>query len=76
MELSQFKALLNDDNYLAFEQHIQGEIRKAEKKAIASITTDILDTENANRAKFYEEILSIPRNRISSSTLNTTKTKI
>lgn len=76
MEISQFKALLNDDNYLAFEQHIQGEIRKAEKKAIASITTDILDTENANRAKFYEEILSIPRNRISAIEMGKKKTKI
>lgn len=76
MELSQFKALLNDDNYLAFEQHIQIEIRKAEKKAIASITTDTLDTENANRAKFYEEILSIPRNRITAIEMSKKKTKI
>lgn len=76
MEISQFKSLLNNDHYLAFEQYIQSEINKAEKKAIASILTDKIDTESANRAKFYNEILSIPRNKISAWEMGKGKTKV
>lgn len=76
MELQQFKALLNTESYLAFEQYVQGEIRKAEKQAIASITSDKIDTENAYRAKFYEELISIPRNKVSAEKMNTKKTKL
>ena len=76
MEISQFKALLNNDHYLAFEQYIKLEINKAEKKAIDSILTDKIDIENANRAKFYNEILSIPKNKISAWEMGKNKTKI
>ncbi len=76
MEISQFKALLNNDDYLALEQYWLNEIRKAEKKAIASMLTNTPDIENANRAKFYEEFLNITRNKVASSWLNSTNTKI
>jgi hypothetical protein len=76
MEISQFKKLLNSEEYLAFEQYIQTEITKAERKAIASIHTEEIDKENANRAKFYSEILSIPRNKISAWEMGKWKTKV
>jgi len=66
MELQQFKELLMNENFIAFEQYVQLEIRKAEKSAIASINSDTIDKENAYRAKFYEELINIPRNKVKS----------
>lgn len=76
MEISQFKKLVNTEEYLAFESYIQSEIIKAERKAIASIHTDEIDKENANRAKFYKEILDIPRNKINAWKMGENKTKL
>ncbi len=76
MEIQQFKNLLNNTDYLAFEQFIKWEILSAERKAINSIHTDTIDKENANRAKFYNEMISIPRNKISANKMNDKNTKI
>jgi CRISPR/Cas system CMR-associated protein Cmr3 (group 5 of RAMP superfamily) len=76
MEIQQFKTLLNNPEYLAFEQFVKWEIASAEKKAIQSILSDKIDIENANRAKFYTELLAIPRNKISANKMNDNKTKL
>lgn len=76
MEIQQFKNLLNNVDYIAFEQLVKLEILSAERKAINSIHTDEIDKENANRAKFYNELISIPRNKISANKMNEKKTKM
>lgn len=76
METSQFKKLVSNEEYLAFEAYIKNEIIRYERKAIASIHTNEIDKESADRAKYYQEIIDIPRNKISSSEINKNKTKL
>lgn len=76
METSQFKKLLSNEEYLSFEAYIKNEIIRYERKAIASIHSNEIDRESADRAKYYQELLDIPRNRISSSEINKNKTKL
>jgi hypothetical protein len=76
MEISQFKKLLNNLEYLEFESYIKAEILKAERKAISSIHTDEIDKESANRAKFYQEIIDIPRNKVNAGKMSENKTKL
>lgn len=70
MQTQSFKNLLSNSDYLAFENLIKEEISRAKDKAVRSIGTDTIDIENANRAKFYEEILNIPHNRIIADKIN------
>lgn len=76
MEISQFKKLLNNIEYLEFESYLKSEILKAERKAIASIHTDEIDKESANRAKFYQEVIDIARNKVNAGKMSENKTKL
>lgn len=70
------KVLLSSLEYLEFERYIKEEILKYERKAIESIHSWTIDHESANRAKFYQEVINMPRNKISANKINTNKTKI
>lgn len=76
MEISQFKKLLSNEEYLEFESYISNEITRYERKALTSIHSDQIDKESADRAKYYKELLDIPRNKIASSEINKNKTKL
>lgn len=76
MEIQQFKALLSNEHFIAFEQYVKWEILLAERKAIASIHKDEIDKESANRAKYFEELINIPRNKVKAEKMNENKTKL
>lgn len=76
METSRIKQLLTNQDYLSFEAMVKEEIVRAKDKAFASIWTESIDLENANRAKFYQELIDLPRNRVSASEINKNKTKL
>lgn len=70
------KVLLSSPDYLEFERYIQEEILKAERKAIESIHSWTIDHESANRAKFYQEVINMPRNKIKAGKMWESKTKM
>lgn len=76
METSQFKKLLSNEEYLEFEAYVKNEILRYERKAIASIHTDEIDRESADRAKFYQEVINMPRNKIKAWKMGESKTKL
>lgn len=76
MEISLFKKLLSNEEYLSFEAYIKNEIIRYERKAIASIHSNEIDRESADRAKYYQELIDIPRSKIASSEINKNKTKL
>ncbi len=68
--------LLNTEAFLLFEEYIKKEIQLNKDKAFNSIWTTEIDIESANRAKFYEECINIPRNLLKAKSMNTGKTSI
>lgn len=76
MELSQFKKLLTNEDYLNFEAYIKWEIARAKEKAFNSIWTNEIDVENANRARFWEELIQIPHSKLQATKMSETKTKL
>lgn len=78
MELSQFKKLLTNEDYLNFEAYIKSEIQRCKDKASESITLwmDKIDVENANRAKFWTELLQIPHSKVQASKMSENKSKL
>ena len=59
METSRIKQLLTNQDYLSFEAMVKEEIVRAKDKTFASIWTESIDLENANRAKFYQELIDL-----------------
>lgn len=78
MEITQFKKLINNEDYLNFEAYIKSEIQRCKDKASESITLglDKIDVENANRAKFWTELIQIPHNKVQAGKMSETKTKV
>lgn len=76
MYKEQLQRLINNADYKELESYIQAEILKAERKAIESIHSGVIDLESANRAKFYREVLDIPNNKLTSMKMNEKKTAL
>lgn len=76
MYKEQLQRLINNADYKEFESYIQSEILKAERKAIESIHSWVIDLESANRAKFYREVLDIPSNKLTSMKMKEKKTAL
>ena len=78
MEITQFKKLLTNEDYLSFEAYIKSEIQRCKDKASESITLwlDKIDVENANRAKFWTELLQIPHSKVQASKMSENKSKL
>jgi hypothetical protein len=78
MELSQFKKLLTNEDYLNFEAYIKAEIQRCKDKASESITLwlDKIDVENANRAKFWAELIQVPHSKLQASKMSENKSKL
>lgn len=76
MTKEQISKLLSTPEYLVLEKYVESEILKSERKAIESIHYGEIDKESANRAKFYREMLDIPRNKLSSMKMNEKKTAL
>lgn len=78
MEISQFKKLLTNEDYLTFEAYIKSEIIRCKEKASDSLTLwiDKADIENANRAKFWNELLQIPHSKVQAGKMSESKSKL
>ena len=78
MEITQFKKLLTNEDYLSFEAYIKGEITRCKDKASESITLglDKIDIESANRAKYYSELLQIPHSKVQAGKMGENKSKL
>lgn len=76
MKTQTSKNLLSNIDYLEWETYIREEILKAERKAINSIHSWDIDHESANRAKFYQEVININRNKVNAEKINKEKTKV
>lgn len=78
MEITQFKKLLTNEDYLTFEAYIKAEIQRCKDKASDSITLwlDKIDVENANRAKYWQELIQIPYSKIQAGKMSESKSKL
>lgn len=78
MEITQFKKLLTNEDYLNFEAYIKSEIQRCKDKASESITLwlDKIDVENANRAKFWVELIQIPHSKVQAGKMGENKSKL
>jgi len=76
MEENTISWLVNSDLFLLFEAYVRQEVKNNKEKAFQSISTDKIDIESANRAKFYEECINIPRNLLAAKKMNKNKTNI
>ena len=78
MEITQFKKLLTNEDYLNFEAYIKVEIQRCKDKASESITLglDKIDLENANRAKYWQELIQIPHSKVQAGKMSESKSKL
>lgn len=76
MEISQFKKLLTNEDYLNFEAYMKSEIARCKEIAFNSIWTNDVDIENANRAKYWQELIQIPHSKVQAGKMSETKTKV
>lgn len=78
MEITQFKKLLTNEDYLNFEAYIKAEIQRYKDKASESITLglDKIDIENANRAKFWQELIQTPHSKVQAGKMSENKSKL